>query len=54
MSSQCPELENIRKVIDLYIDGVCNGNVESLRRAFHPQSSMFKCCNWDARLNNIS
>lgn len=41
MSRQSPELEIIRKVIDLYIDGVRNGNVESLRKAFHPQSSMF-------------
>lgn len=36
-----PELENVLKVIDLYIDGVRNGNVESLKQAFHPQSSMF-------------
>lgn len=41
MSTRCSELENIRKVIDLYIDGVRNGNVESLRQAFHPQASMF-------------
>jgi hypothetical protein len=41
MSKQSPELEIIRKVIDLYIDGVRNGNVESLKQAFHPQSSMF-------------
>ncbi len=41
MSAQCSELDQIRKVIDLYIDGVHNGNVESLRQAFHPQSSMY-------------
>ncbi len=41
MSSRCPELASIRQVIDLYIDGVRNGNVESLRQAFHPQASMF-------------
>lgn len=41
MSTRCPELENIRKVVDLYIDGVRNGNIESLTQAFHPQSSMF-------------
>jgi len=41
MSTLCPELESIRKVIDLYIEGVRDGNVESLRQAFHPQSSMF-------------
>ena len=41
MSARSPELERIRAVIDLYIDGVCNGNVESLRQAFHPQAAMF-------------
>lgn len=41
MSTRSPELQSIRKVIDLYIDGVQNGKLESLREAFHPQSSMF-------------
>ncbi|MGH9803168.1 MAG: nuclear transport factor 2 family protein [Blastocatellia bacterium] len=41
MSTHCLELETIRRVVDLYIEGVRNGNVESLRQAFHPQSSMF-------------
>jgi hypothetical protein len=41
MSTRCPELASIRKVIDLYIDGVQNGNLASMRQAFHPQSSMF-------------
>lgn len=41
MSSRCPELESIRQVIDLYIDGVRNGKVESLQQAFHSQASMF-------------
>jgi hypothetical protein len=41
MSARSPELKSIRKVIDLYIDGVQNGNLESLHEAFHPQSSMF-------------
>ena len=41
MSARCPELASIRKVIDLYIDGVKNGKVEALRQAFHPQSSMY-------------
>jgi hypothetical protein len=40
-SARCPELIRIGKVMDLYIDGVRNGNVASLRQAFHPQSSMF-------------
>ena len=41
MSERCPELAEIVQVIGLYIDGVKNGNVDSLRKAFHPQSSMF-------------
>ena len=41
MSTRCPELASIRKVVDLYIDGVQNGNLEALHQAFHPQSSMF-------------
>ncbi len=41
MSTRSPELERISKVIDLYIDGVQNGNVEALQQAFHPQASMF-------------
>jgi hypothetical protein len=38
---QCPELESVQQIMDLYIDGVRNGNVASLQQAFHPQSSMF-------------
>ncbi|MEZ4617917.1 MAG: nuclear transport factor 2 family protein [Caldilineaceae bacterium] len=34
-------IASIRKVVDLYIDGVQNGNLDSMRQAFHPQSSMF-------------
>ena len=41
MSTRCPELANIHKVIDLYIDGVQNGNLDAMRQAFHPQASMF-------------
>ena len=41
MSAHIPELTSIRQVVDLYIDGVKNGNLESLRQAFHPQASMF-------------
>ncbi|CAN5910265.1 hypothetical protein BH24BAC1_BH24BAC1_24570 [soil metagenome] len=39
--AQCLELEKIQKVMDLYIDGVRNGNVASLQKAFYPQSSIF-------------
>ncbi|MBI1761752.1 MAG: nuclear transport factor 2 family protein [Acidobacteria bacterium] len=41
MSARSPELESIRTVIELYIDGVRTGNIESLRQAFHPQAAMF-------------
>jgi hypothetical protein len=41
MSTRCPELASIRQVVDLYIDGVQNGNLDSMRQAFHPQASMF-------------
>ena len=40
-STLSSEVLSIRNVIDLYIDGVKNGKVESLRQAFHPSSSMF-------------
>lgn len=39
--ARSPELENIQKVINLYIDGARNHNVESLKQAFHPQASVF-------------
>ena len=41
MSTRGPELASISKVIDRYIEGVRNGNVEALQQAFHPQASMF-------------
>jgi hypothetical protein len=40
-SARNPELTSIRKVVDLYSDGVKNGNLASLRKAFHPNASMF-------------
>ena len=41
MSTRCSELASIRQVLDLYIDGVRQGHVETLREAFHPQAVMF-------------
>jgi len=38
MSTRCPELASIRKVVDLYIDGVQNGNLEAMQQAFHLNS----------------
>jgi len=35
------ELEGILEVIELYKEGVRNGDVDTLNKAFHPQSSMF-------------
>jgi hypothetical protein len=35
------ELENVRKVMNLYMEGVRNGDVSLLEQAFHPKSSMF-------------
>ncbi|CAN5444277.1 hypothetical protein BH23BAC1_BH23BAC1_06190 [soil metagenome] len=40
-AARCPEIQKVKEVIDLYIDGVYNGNVDSLKKAFHPQSSLF-------------
>ncbi len=41
MSTRCPELVRISTVIDRYIEGVRNDNIEALQQAFHPQASMF-------------
>jgi len=35
------ELQAIKKVIDLYIDGVHTGNTDMLRKAFHPKAMMY-------------
>jgi hypothetical protein len=41
MNTRCSELASIHQVLDLYIDGVRQGRVETLREAFHPQAVMF-------------
>ena len=41
MSEHYTELKAIRDTIDLYIDGVHNGNVDMLRNAFHPKAMMY-------------
>lgn len=35
------ELSNIQKTVQLYIDGVREGNSEMLRKAFHPKAMMY-------------
>jgi len=39
MSTYLQDLESVRAVIQLYIDGA-NGDVEKLKRAFHPDARM--------------
>ena len=39
MSTYLQDLESVRAVIQLYIDG-SNGDVEKLKRAFHPEARM--------------
>lgn len=41
MSTHFDELESIRETIQLYIDGVHNGNIDLLQQAFHPQAMMY-------------
>lgn len=41
MNTRNLELEAIRKTINLYIDGVRDGNNDVLRQAFHPKAMMY-------------
>lgn len=41
MSTHFDELQSIRETIQLYIDGVHNGNIELLQQAFHPKAMMY-------------
>ncbi|MFN2438322.1 MAG: nuclear transport factor 2 family protein, partial [Chitinophagaceae bacterium] len=41
MNTRNLELEAIRKTINLYIDGVRDGNNDLLRQAFHPKAMMY-------------
>lgn len=41
MSEQNSELNAIRDTINLYIDGLHNGDVDMLRNAFHPKAMMY-------------
>lgn len=41
MNQKTAELEAISNTIDLYVQGVRNGDVEMLRKAFHPKAMMY-------------
>lgn len=41
MNERNAELQSIRNVINLYIDGIHTGDVEMLRKAFHPKAMMY-------------
>jgi hypothetical protein len=41
MNTDFDELQSISKTIQLYIDGVHNGEVEMLKKAFHPKAMMY-------------
>ena len=41
MSTRCTKLASVRQTIDLYIEGVRHGKVESLQQASHPQALMY-------------
>lgn len=41
MNTRNKELESIRTTINLYADGVRTGNVDMLKKAFHPKAMMY-------------
>ncbi len=41
MNTRNAELQSIREVIDLYIGGLHTGNIEMLKKAFHPRAMMY-------------
>ena len=41
MNERNAELQSIKDKIDLYVEGVRTGNVEKLRKAFHPKAMMY-------------
>jgi hypothetical protein len=41
MNERNAELQAILKTVDLYIEGIRNGNVDMLRSAFHPRAMMY-------------
>jgi hypothetical protein len=49
MNEHSDELQSIKDTITLYIDGVHNGDVEMLRKAFHSEAMMY-----GANPNNIT
>lgn len=47
------ELDGIRQVVEHYADGLRNGSVESLQKAFHPQAVMAGYFNADRMLMSM-
>lgn len=41
MSNTISEVEAVRKTASLYADGLQTGNIETLKKAFHPQAMMY-------------
>jgi hypothetical protein len=41
MNERNAELESIRDTINLYIQGLQTGNIDTLRKAFHPKAMMY-------------
>ncbi len=41
MNERNAELSSIRDTVNLYIDGLHTGNIEMLRKAFHPKAMMY-------------
>jgi hypothetical protein len=41
MKEKNAELQAIRDTINLYIDGLDTGNIDTLKKAFHPQAMMY-------------
>jgi hypothetical protein len=41
MNQKSAELQAITDTINLYIDGIHTGNIETLKKAFHPKAMMY-------------
>lgn len=41
MNERNTELQSIKNIIDLYVEGVRTGDIEKLRTAFHPKAMMY-------------
>lgn len=48
-----PELDGIRQVVEYYAEGLRNGSVETLQKAFHPRAVMAGYFNVDRMLMSM-